>query len=100
MKNQLLRIKTRFSVNKGDTRMPFWKTKGVQEFELEVNESLVLDNRDLCRQVIEKFLQKESNDKFRYTLNDFELVFRAPKKLDSLLFALELGGVVNGEWSK
>lgn len=86
----LVRIIAQYMENYSDSNVPFWKNKGGQEFELEVNSDLFMYDEENCLKVIKALLEEKSNPHCKYEYRGHELIFSNPVKLDSNKFTAML----------
>ncbi len=63
-----------------------WKNKGGQMFTLRVDSDSMFYAEEQCLKVIKSLLAKESNDYYRYTYIEHELVFHDPIELSETDF--------------
>jgi hypothetical protein len=63
-----------------------WKAKGGRMFTLRVDSDLFLYAEEQCVNAIKELLALQSNEYYRYTYIDHELIFHEPKSLDDNLF--------------
>lgn len=79
-----LRINSQYYENYSDSNTPYWKPKGGQVFEMEVEGDILMYSTDLESHLKEMVSsQSDEHNKFEYI--DHEVLFIKPIKLDTKL---------------
>ena len=97
MKDTLVRITAQIHENYGSAEAPYWKAKGGQEFYLRADADDFFYGEETCKKAIDKILTDRSDDRYRYTRLDHELVFLEPKAIFTYEFYDALEAVSQSE---
>ena len=97
MKDTLVRITAQIHENYGSAEAPYWKPKGGQEFHLRADADDFFYGEETCKKAIDKILADRSDEHYRYTRLDHELVFFEPRVITTHEFYETLEAVSQSE---
>lgn len=86
MEKTLCQITAQYYENYGDSQNPHWKAKGGQQFDVMVDADYFMYGSDVCIEVIQELLAKQSDSHGKYEYLSYELVFFRPIVLDEKEF--------------
>jgi hypothetical protein len=87
-----LRITAQYQENYSDNDTPYWKMKGGREFIIKGidPDPVMYAAPGEAEAAIQVLLDRESNERCKYTLIDWEFIYAKPIVLDADKFMLEL----------
>ena len=82
MINCTVKVMAQYYENYSDTKTPYWKPKGGQEFQIVIDSDIIMYADDLKNHLTE-MVAAQSNEHFKYEYIEHDVQFNKPITLDS-----------------
>jgi len=94
MMNCTVKVIAQYYENYSDTKTPYWKPKGGQEFQIVIDSDTILYSDELKSHLTE-LVAAQSNEHFKYEYIEHDVQFIKPIVLEST----ELESLIQKEWA-
>ena len=82
MMNCTVKVMAQYFENYSDTKTPYWKPKGGQEFQIVIDSDTILYSDEL-KSHLTTLVAAQSNEHFKYEYIEHDVQFKEPIVLDS-----------------
>ena len=80
--NCTVKVMTQYFENYSDTKTPYWKPKGGQEFQIVIDSDVLMYSNDLIKHLME-IVSAQSDEHNKYSYLEHEVEFIKPVVLDT-----------------
>ena len=80
--NCTIKVMAQYFENYSDTKTPYWKPKGGQEFQIVIDSDVVMYSNDLVKHLME-IVSAQSDEHNKYSYLEHDVEFIKPVVLDS-----------------
>jgi hypothetical protein len=94
MMNCTVKVMAQYSENYSDTKTPYWKPKGGQEFQIVIDSDTILYSDEL-KNHLKEMISNQSNEHHKYEYIEHDVEFKKPIVLDSEI----LEGLIQKEFA-
>jgi len=94
MMNCTVKVMAQYFENYSDTKTPYWKPKGGQEFQIVIDSDTILYSDEL-KNHLKEMISNQSDEHNKYEYIEYDVEFKKPIVLDSEI----LEGLIQKEFA-